>query len=77
METEQDKLERKRKQKDIFKVPNTKEYYFCEKTQSIRRIDVKVAKEYIGDKSLTTKQAKRLARQERKRRIRENKKREK
>lgn len=63
--------------KQIYIVPDEKDYYFCEKTGSIRRIDIKVAKEYIGDKSLTTKQVKRLARQERKKRIREKKKREK
>lgn len=62
------------KPKQVFIVPDKREYYFCNKTNSIRREDIRLAKLYIGDMSLTTKQVKRLTRQERKKRIRENKK---
>ncbi len=66
-----------RKNKQIFIVPAEDDYYYCEITNSIRRKDIKALKTYIGDKSLTTKQIKRLARQERKQRIRRSKKHEK
>jgi len=67
----------KKKNKQIFIVPSEKDYYYCEKTNSIRSTTILAAKKYLGVTNLTTKQVKRLARQERKRRIREQKKHEK
>ena len=64
----------KKEKQQFYSVPSEDDYYFCEKTKSIRRKDMLAMQKYIGDTSLTTKQIKRLTRQERKKRIRDNKK---